>query len=76
MAPAEQEARRAAEELTVAHRLFRRYEHKDTAWLIEFLLGEWRRVLGPDQTYEISRRARVEAVRLEESGEPLTGGIA
>ena len=76
MAPAEQEARRAAEELTVAHRLFQRYEHKDTAWLIEFLLGEWRRVLGPDQAYAISRRARVEAARLEDDNAPLTGGIA
>ncbi len=76
MTGATAESERARQEFTVAHRLFRRYEHKDTAWLIEFLLGEWRRVLGPDQTYEISRRARVEAVRLEESGAPLTGGNA
>lgn len=34
----EAEARRAHEEFVVAHRLFRRYEHKDTAWPIEFLL--------------------------------------
>ena len=76
MGPAGQEARRAVEELTVAHRLFQRYEHKDAAWLIELLLGEWRRVLGPDQAYEISRRARVGAARLEDDNAPLTGGIA
>ena len=76
MTGATAEAERARQEFTVAHRLFRRYEHKDTAWLIEFLLGEWRRVLGPDEAYAISRRARVEAARLEESGEPLTGGNA
>lgn len=35
------EAARAREELLVAHRLFRRYEHRDTAWLVEFLLREW-----------------------------------
>jgi hypothetical protein len=70
------EAARAREELLVAHRLFRRYEHRDTAWLIEFLLGQWRRVLGPDEAYEINRLARVEASRLEDSGAPLTGGPA
>lgn len=68
------EAARAREELLIAHRLFRRYEHKDTAWLIEFLPGEWRRVLGRDEAYAISRLARVEAGRLEDSGAPLTGG--
>lgn len=68
------EAARAREELLVAHRLFRRYEHRDTAWLVEFLLREWRPVLGADETYEISRLARVEASRLEDSGAPLTGG--
>ncbi|MGE5500816.1 MAG: hypothetical protein ACM3W4_02690 [Ignavibacteriales bacterium] len=68
------EAACAREELLIAHRLFRRYEHRDTAWLVEFLLGEWRRVLGPDEAYEISRLARVEAGQLEDSGAPLTGG--
>jgi hypothetical protein len=76
MADDEAEATRAHEEFVVAHRLFRRYEHKDTAWLIEFLLGEWRRVLGPDRTWEISRRARAAATALEDSGAPLTGGVA
>lgn len=74
MAGDEAAAARAHEEFVVAHRLFRRYEHKDTAWLIEFLLGEWRRVLGPDAAYDISRMARIDASRLEDSGEPLTGG--
>lgn len=72
----EAEAQRAHEEFVVAHRLFRRYEHKDTAWLIEFLLGEWRRVLGADRTWEISRQARAAAMALEDSGAPLTGGVA
>lgn len=76
MCATEGEATRAREELVVAHRLFRRYAHKDTAWLIEFLVGEWRRALGPDQTWEISRLARIEAGRLEDSGAPLKGGIA
>lgn len=75
MTGAPAEAERARQEFTVAHRLFRRYEHKDTAWLIEFLLGEWRRVLGPDEAYEINRLARGAASRLEDSGAPLTGGI-
>lgn len=70
----ETEAERARQEFTVAHRLFRRYEHKDTAWLIEFLLGEWRRALGPDEAYAISRLARIDAGRLEDSGSPLSGG--
>lgn len=70
------EAGRAREEFLVAHRLFRRYEHRDPAWLVEFLLRGWRPVLGPDETYEISPRARVEASRLEDSGAPLTGGRA
>jgi len=74
MTGATAEAERARQEFTVAHRLFRRYEHKDTAWLIEFLLGEWRRVLGPDEAYAISRQGRIEAGRLEDSGAPLTGG--
>lgn len=76
MAGDEAEAARAHEEFTVAHRLFRRYEHKDTAWLIEFLLGEWRRVLGPDRAWEISRQARAAATALEDSGAPLIGGVA
>lgn len=66
----------AREEFVVAHRLFRRYEHKDTAWLIEFLIGQWRLVLGPEKTWEISRRARKEAQEQEDSGAPLTGGMA
>ena len=70
------EEERARQELVVAHRLFQRYQHKDTAWLIEFLLGEWRRVLGADRTWEISRRARAAATAMEDSGAPLTGGIA
>ena len=74
MCASEAEEERARQELVVAHRLFQRYRHKDTAWLIEFLLGEWRRVLGPDEAYAISRQGRIEAGRLEDSGAPLTGG--
>lgn len=76
MARDEAEAARAREEFVIAHRLFRRYEHRDTAWLIEFLLGEWRNVLGPDRAWEISRQARAAAQAMEDRGTPLTGGIA
>jgi len=68
------EEERARQELVMAHRLFQRYQHKDTAWLIEFLLGEWRRVLGLDRTREISQQARLTAGHLEDRGTPLTEG--
>ncbi len=65
------ECRRAFEELTVAHRLFQRYEHHDPARLVEFLFGEWRRVLGPERAYQLSQRARARASRLEAEGAAL-----